>query len=179
MLGGWKISPQWAINIWQAQIRTRKIMKKKLQLMYSYKDFIAKDKYKYDTFHSLQDKHKSVHIFLAHVHNTRLGPLHWRRNHTTKTFTHFIVASHSLQMLPHSPGTNTAPKVHATSISWVSYMPWLACAGSETSPRKIVIIVQNRSHLWANGVPLGYTHHNEVKSVMVDLMHSPLDTAAG
>lgn len=28
-------------------------------------------------------------------------------------------------------------------------------------------------------VPLGYTHHNEVKSVMVDLMYSPLDTAAG
>lgn len=44
--------------------------------MYSYKDFIAKDKYKYDTFSSLQDKHKSVHIFLAQVYNTCLGPLH-------------------------------------------------------------------------------------------------------
>lgn len=119
--------------------------KKKLQLMYSYKDFIAKDKYKYDTFSSLQDKHKSVHIFLAQVYNTRLGPLHWR-NHTTKTFTHFIVASHSLQMLPHSPGTNTAPKVHATSISWVSYMPWLACAGKHHLARALLSSKIDHTH---------------------------------
>lgn len=63
-------------------------MKKKLQLMYSYKDFIAKDKYKYDTFHSLQDKHKSVHIFFGSCLQHTLGAItlkkksHYQNVHT-------------------------------------------------------------------------------------------------
>lgn len=107
----------------------------KLQHMYMYKDSVAKDKYKYDTFGSLQDKHECSFFWLTlttHASAQALsGLLHWQWNHTNKGSRTSM--SHSLQMLLlYSPCTGTSQKSMLQLCLGYRNMPWLACASSET-----------------------------------------------